>query len=420
MNFRNILRRLSGDGGGASLDEPRPGWVDRLEFETMDVRKLEGYFLPQLLKKTASLPPEKGLRVIQTFDPVPLYAVLGTQGWKHHTEKVAENEFHIWFARGRAVAAEEEKTAESPAAGEAQVSAGAGPVPVVLQSATPVAYPVMLRMMESEALKRVIRITEYKVWEETEKHLGWIVNGKADISFSALLAVAKLGVKQMDVRLASVDVWDNFYLLTRGYEARNFQDLRGREIHMPLFENAPPARVTHYFMKHFGVDPEEFTFVYGKPFGRPEEIARKLLDGEIDTALLREPEASYVLVGNPETRVSLSYTDLWRELFPERLGLPNAGIVFKNSWYEAHPEAARVFLEEAEKAVDWVVSHPAEAAEMSHRAMGRSREEVQRFLQRVTFNHQPFSRVADDLRAYLEAIEGKEEAREILDSLRTV
>ena len=42
---------------------------------------------------------------------------------------------------------------------------------VVIQSATPVAYPVIMRLLQSKKIRKAVNIRELKVWEETEKHL---------------------------------------------------------------------------------------------------------------------------------------------------------------------------------------------------------------------------------------------------------
>jgi len=56
-----------------------------------------------------------------------------------------------------------------------------------------------MRLLQSEKIRKAINIKELKVWEETEKHLGWIVSGKADISFSALVTSTKL--KESDIKI---------------------------------------------------------------------------------------------------------------------------------------------------------------------------------------------------------------------------
>jgi len=101
--------------------------------------------------------------------------------------------------------------------------------------------------------------------------------------------------------MKSINVWDNFYLLTRGYQAENFADLNGHIIHVPLAKGTPPFGVTKYLMKKLGYDPEEFDFAFGQPFGRPEDLKAKFVRGKIDTVLLREPEASFALKAAEES-----------------------------------------------------------------------------------------------------------------------
>ena len=85
------------------------------------------------------------------------------------------------------------------------------PIPLVIQSATPAAYPILMRLLASKRLTREVQVTEVKVWEKTEKHLGWIVNKKADVSFSAVAAVAKLYQKGLDIKMTAIVIWDNFF-----------------------------------------------------------------------------------------------------------------------------------------------------------------------------------------------------------------
>ncbi len=386
-----------------------PQWIQQLSFVTIDARSLEGFFLQKIITTAQSLTADQGLKIIQSFEPVPLYGVMEKEGWEHFTRKVSQEEFHIFFKR---VADSSQPDADSSFAETPQVRSSKK-VPVVIQSATPVVYPVLLRVLDDPQIKSHFDVREVKVWQETEKHLGWIVSGKADISFSAIIASANLLGKENDVKLATVSVWDNFYIVTRGYRARSFADLKGREIHMPLFRKAPPAQVTHYLMRRFGQNPDEFNFVYGEPFGRPEEIAQKLMEGSIDTALIREPEVSYALNAHPDIKVAFSYSDLWKQLKPNSHGLPNAGLVFKGAFTRQHPELTRLFLQKTEEAVQWVKENPQEAALRSYQAMGRSLYDIQLFLQRVHFESIPAYRVQAELRDYLGLLEEKA-ARKIL------
>jgi hypothetical protein len=69
------------------------------DFEVRDVRKLKGNFLPSILKKAQALPEGKGICIIQSFEPIPLYSALAELGYEHETEKVSEIEYRVYFYR---------------------------------------------------------------------------------------------------------------------------------------------------------------------------------------------------------------------------------------------------------------------------------------------------------------------------------
>lgn len=77
------------------------------EFKTVDVRGVQGNFFPGLKKQAMGLPVGAGLEIIQSFDPIPLYEVMEDLGFEHHTEQIADTEYHAFFYR--AVCKQEEK-----------------------------------------------------------------------------------------------------------------------------------------------------------------------------------------------------------------------------------------------------------------------------------------------------------------------
>lgn len=73
-------------------------WKDKKkDFFKVDVRHVQGNFFPGLQRRAMTLKAGEGIEVIQTFEPYPLYKEMDMLGYIHHTEKLAENEFHVWF-----------------------------------------------------------------------------------------------------------------------------------------------------------------------------------------------------------------------------------------------------------------------------------------------------------------------------------
>ncbi len=374
-------------------EEKEEDWRKRKEdFEVLDVRGWRQDPFSAIIKKAHETPPGDGFRIIQYFLPTPLINMIEPLGFEVHIEKRGPLEHHVYFYRKRETKRRRKKSVS-------------GRIPLVIQSATPVVYPIIMRLLQSRRLMDLIKIEELKIWDKTEKHLGWIINGRADISFSAVAAVAKLYQKGLDIKMKAVVVWDNFFILTRGFKARDFSELKGKTIHLPLIKAAPPYAVTVFLMKALGYNPEEFNFAFGQPFGRPDDIKNMLLRGEAEVGLLREPEASFAIFeGKGEVVESIRYADLWEKVFPGRGNLPNAGILFKGEILREYPEVSRIFLQEAEKAIKWVVENPLEASRLSYEIMGIVPQEAELFLKRVTFRYAPSEKVLDHITHYIEVL----------------
>jgi len=363
---------------------------EKHKFEQLDVRFMQTDPFDIIIKKAYATAEGNGFVLIQRFEPVPIINMLTEMGFEHISEPRSDEEIWVYFYK-------------TPIAGDAETGKS-DKTDVVIQSATPVAYPVIMRLLQSETIRKKINIKELKVWEETEKHLAWITNGKADISFSALITSVKL--RNSDVKIPALFVWDNFVMLTR-YPAKGFKDVKGRNIHTPLFEEAPPSKITKYLIRADGLDPDDFNFVYGKPFGRPEEIYYDFVTGKADTVILREPEASYaikIMRDRSEEISVISYNDLWNKVNPGFGSFPNAGIVFKGEFVRNNPELAGIFLQELQKAIDWVNRHRKEAAQLSFDMMRQPVDRIELFLNRVNFNYVSGDELVNKVKDYFNVL----------------
>ncbi len=375
------------------VDSGASDWRDKKEeFEEFDVRSSKEDPFGAIIKKAGETPEGSGFKLVQKFEPIPLINMLEPMGFEHETVEIGYFEFHVYFYKVKEIVKKKMDQSDHR-------------IPVVIQTATPVVVPIIMRLLKSERLMNAIRIDELKIWKETEKHMAWVANGKADITFSAIAAAAKLYLTGNDLKMASVDIWDNFYLLTRDYKASTFAELKGHEIYIPLYKEAPPYAITSYLMKQKGENPDEYSFNFGNPFGRPEEFKDRFIKGEIDTVLLREPEASFALHGAGDAAmVAISYADIWNEIHPGSGMLPNAGLILKGEFAREHPEAVKLLMEELEIAVDYINKNPKDTANQSYDLMGGSVEGLELFLQRVTYRHEASENVIEPIIEYLKVL----------------
>ncbi len=366
-------------------------WRERKdEFEQLDVRTMQTDPFDIIIQKAYATAEDDGFVLIQRFEPYPMINMLAEMGFEHDTEYVSQAEIWVYFYKKPLSETDDNSKNKTE---------------VVIQSATPVAYPVIMKMLQSDVIRKKIKIKELKVWEETEKHLAWIANGKADISFSALITSIKL--QNADIKIPALFVWDNFVILTR-YKAEGFEDIKGKTIYTPLFEEAPPTKITKYLIKAQGLNPDDFNFTYGKPFGRPEEIYAAFVQGVADTVILREPEASYalkIMQDRSEAVSVISYNEVWNEVNPGFGSFPNAGVVFKGDFIKNNPELSKVFLDELRNSIDWVNQNKSDAANLSFDMMRQPADRVKLFLNRVNFDYVSGEALVKKVKDYMRVLE---------------
>lgn len=69
--------------------------------KTIDVREIEGEPFGDIMAALESLGSEETLRLVSSFEPVPLYEVLSNRGFDHETNRISEEEWHVLIASAR-------------------------------------------------------------------------------------------------------------------------------------------------------------------------------------------------------------------------------------------------------------------------------------------------------------------------------
>ena len=61
----------------------------------LDAREIDGEPFGDIVAALESLGDDETLRLINSFEPVPLYDVLGERGFEYETTQVAGSEWHV-------------------------------------------------------------------------------------------------------------------------------------------------------------------------------------------------------------------------------------------------------------------------------------------------------------------------------------
>lgn len=80
------------------------------KLETIDVRKCNHNYFSKVIIKAGELLGQKGLVVIQSFEPVSLIKFLSDKGWRYSVDKINKNEYHTYFFHNSSTSIEYKKT----------------------------------------------------------------------------------------------------------------------------------------------------------------------------------------------------------------------------------------------------------------------------------------------------------------------
>jgi uncharacterized protein (DUF2249 family) len=89
---------------------------------TLDVReelRSGGEPLPRILAAVRQLAPGQSLRLLATFEPLPLYAVLGRKGFGHNAIHHGEGDWEVLFTPGEAGSIDSARSAKTAPANRA-------------------------------------------------------------------------------------------------------------------------------------------------------------------------------------------------------------------------------------------------------------------------------------------------------------
>ena len=90
-------------------------WLKQKEsFVEFDVRTLKGNFLSAIIKKAKAIRKGEGIKIIQNFEPIPLYDTMKNIGFEHHTEKEADGVYYSYFFRNEIIEADDKELPLKP------------------------------------------------------------------------------------------------------------------------------------------------------------------------------------------------------------------------------------------------------------------------------------------------------------------
>ena len=247
--------------------------------------------------------------------------------------------------------------------------------PVTIRVGIPTAPPALpvIHMIEDNMLGDNVTI-ELDIWSAPEQLIAMVQGGEHDMFAFPLTVVAKLYNNGLGVRLMNVNTWGVTYFLTTDSDFQSWADLKGKTVYIPL-QSSPPDALTQYFLDEAGLKVgEDVEIIYAST----TEVASMLVSGQAQYATLIEPQVTAAMTQNGEVIRALSFESEWQRTTGTDTMIPNAGFGATQSFIETNPELTAQFQAAYEESVQWVLDHPAEAADLAESYLGMKAPVVQK------------------------------------------
>jgi NitT/TauT family transport system substrate-binding protein len=231
------------------------------------------------------------------------------------------------------------------------------PGQITVQAPIAPATAPLLKMAGKELTSGVkINLIIYKTVEEATTR---VIRNEADFTILPINVAAKLYNRKIDISLANVNTWGILYLVSAKNGVTEWDDLKGKELYIGARGSTPDV-LTRYFLNKNGISENDLKIIY---LDSPE-IAKMMISGLAKNAVLPEPMVTQALLKNNKVRIVKNFYEGWQAIEGKNTGLPQAGMIVRNSFANSYPSLVTSFQQAYAQAMDETVKNPAGSASL--------------------------------------------------------
>lgn len=246
----------------------------------------------------------------------------------------------------------------------------------------PAAIP-FLWMQDKGELEGLVDL-DVKISSNHQRAISLIAKNDIDMMVTGGNVGAKIYNRGIDVKLLNMNTWAVDYLLTYGFEADSWSDLKGKSLGV-LLKGGPLDFLTRYFLKEHNIKADKVKFVY-KPL---PGVARYFMTGKLDSIILPEPLVTVTLNKNDKINLSLDIQEEWGKLHNGDDRVPFVGLFVSGKFARENPEYTEIVNGMYKRGVKWVNNNPTQAAQLASEYFNKSAKLLQASFKRVNLNCYP-------------------------------
>ena len=188
-----------------------------------------------------------------------------------------------------------------------------------------------------------------------------LIKGELDIAaVPANLASVLYNNTEKKVKLLAVNTLGVLYIVEKGNEIENFNDLKGKTIYA-TGKGSTPEYTLRYLLSEHGIDPDKDVDIQWK--SEPNEVVALFKNSQSGIAMLPQPYVTIAQTQVEGLRIAANLTEVWDEL-DNGSALITGVVVVRSDFANEHPQQIAAFLDEYRESVEFVNSNIPEAAQL--------------------------------------------------------
>lgn len=266
----------------------------------------------------------------------------------------------------------------------------------------PKAAPALavLQMIETNAMGDDVEIN-IDYWDSPEQLIAMTQDEEHDMFALPLTVAGKLYNKGVDIKLTNVNTWGITYFVTSDENIKEWSDLKGKTIYVPL-KSSPPDIVLKYFLNANGINPDEDVTLQ---YASTSEVAQLLKSGQAEYGVLLEPQVTNCIKGNDKLRVAFSYDEEWKKVMNDKeKTIPNAGFGVSGEFINSNPQIVKKFEEEYEKALNYLLENSETAGKLAENNLGMNKDITADAMSRIGLMYKSAVDSIDDLNDFYKVL----------------
>lgn len=222
----------------------------------------------------------------------------------------------------------------------------------------------LVKLIDNAAKGEADYAVDSNIYGAADEITALLADGKLDMAAIPCNLAAVLASKpEIDLQVAAINTLGVLYVIELGNSVSSIEDLRGKTVYS-TGKGTTPEYSLNAILSANGIDPANDLSIDFK--SEATEIAA-LLTGESAVpgtiAVLPQPYATTVLVGNPDARIALSLDEEWvKAQLPGRT--VTGVLVVSREFAENNSQLVNDFLSDYNESVSWANENVDEAAEL--------------------------------------------------------